>query len=199
MGRCRPYAGEKPTVNTPIVGGHGSCQTPGVPSEHLIATKPDAPWLPEGSTAEVWAVRNGRVPDPCIIVRLLLLRQLASGVAEFFCVPTHRGLDLPTLSLVTDPTPMTPTEGLAELAEHTVGRAGVTGRCIGYVRNVVPHPDASYPHPTPWAHVPVFVPTEPVEPVAEGSWVTLDSARADLSVRHWWPIVEHHLTCSRTH
>ena len=66
----------------------------------------------------------------------------------------------------------------------------------GYIRNVVPSPDGSYLHPTPYAHVPVFEPTEPVDPVVDGRWLTLDSARADLSIRHWWPIVEHRL-CDR--
>jgi hypothetical protein len=61
------------------------------------------------------------------------------------------------------------------------------------VRNVVPHPDAGYPHPAPLAHVPVFVAGECAEPVADGTWVTLDAVRPDLHVRHWWPIVEHHL------
>jgi hypothetical protein len=61
------------------------------------------------------------------------------------------------------------------------------------VRNVVPVPDADYPHPTPWAHVPVVVVDGAPEPAVDGEWVDLASARDQLSTRHWWPIVEHHL------
>lgn len=105
-----------------------------------------------------------------------------------------RGPDLPTLFLGSGSGRLPAAEGLARLAERMLGRQEAAERCIGYIRNVVPHADADYPHPTPWAHVPVFTVGEGVEPVVEGTWVTLDSARPELSVRHWWPIVEYHLT-----
>ncbi|MQW75298.1 hypothetical protein GHK92_05375 [Nocardioides sp. dk4132] len=125
-------------------------------------------------------------------MRLLLVRHTAGG-AEFFCVPTSRGLDLPSLALARGTTSLTAAEGLALLATTTHGRADIEHLCVGYVRNVVPHPDPSYPHPTPWAHVPVFEPAGTVEPTCDGTWVSLDTARSELSVRHWWPIVEHRL------
>lgn len=161
---------------------------------HLIATTPSAPWLPPGSTAEVWAGADCQVPAPCIIVRLLLVRDAGYGVASFFCRLTQRGLDLPTSDLGRNPNRWPLSEGLKRLAEETVGEVALAARCVGYVRNVVPRPDAAYPHPIPWAHVPVFVATQSAEPIVEGQWATLQAARADLSVRHWWPIVEHHLT-----
>ena len=164
-----------------------------MPDERLIGEIPSAPWLPPGSTAEVWAGTDCAIPEPCIIVRLLLFRRGDSGKAEFFCLPTHRGLELPALPLDGSDR-MTAAAGLHLLAGRVLGRPDVAYPCIGYVRNVVPHPDASYPHPAPMAHVPVFVAGEGAEPVAEGRWITLDAARPDLDARHWWPIVEHHLT-----
>lgn len=166
-----------------------------MPDECLISSTQPAPWLPAASSAEAWAGADCTIPDPCIIVRLLLVRRAVDG-AEFFCIPTHRGLDLPSLALTSGPKRTTTAEGLASLARTTHGRPDVNHRCVGYIRNVVHHPDASYPHPTPWAHVPVFAPEETVAPTREGIWVTLDSARPDLAVRHWWPIVEHRLPSS---
>lgn len=161
--------------------------------ERLISSTPTAPWLPNGSTAEAWAGSDCAVPDPCIIVRLLLVRQAAADGAEFFCIRTFRGLDLPSLPLATGSTVMSTTEGIASLANSTLGRSDVEHRCVGYIRNVVPDADADYPYPTPRAHVPVFVPTEAAEPACEGSWLSLDEAHSELAVRHWWPIVEHHI------
>jgi hypothetical protein len=164
--------------------------------ERLIASTPFASWLPSGSTAEVWAGADCAVPEPCIIVRLLLLRRDAPGKSQFFCLSADRGPDLPALFLGVGSSRLPATEGLARLAEKMLGRQKAAQRCIGYVRNVVPHADATYPYPTPWAHVPVFTVGEAVEPVVKGQWVTLESARPELSVRHWWPIVEHHLAAS---
>ena len=165
----------------------------------LIASTSDAPWLPGGSTAEVWAGTEVEVPDTCIIVRLLLTRADADG-RRFFCLPTYRGLDLPTMSLGTGPEQMSVADALSLLSERVLGRAELELICLGYVRNVVPARDADYVYPTPWAHVPVFTLPPAVEtlPVVTGSWLTLDAARPDLSGRHWWPIVEHHLAASRS-
>lgn len=62
--------------------------------------------------------------------------------------------------------------------------------CVGYVRNVVPTPDETYSYPTPYAHVPVFAPTAPTEPVAAGDWVPLSRGHDELNARHWWPLTE---------
>lgn len=160
----------------------------------LIATTPEAPWLPPDSTAEVWAGKDCRVPEPVIIVRLLVTRSGANGHPEFFCVPTAKGADLPTQFLGAGPEREDPSDGLGRLVEEVLGRE-ISSRCIGYVRNVVPNPDDTYAHPTPWAHVPVFEAVGARHlPIAAGEWVTMDRGRNELPSRHWWPIVEHHLT-----
>lgn len=165
----------------------------------LIATTPEAPWLPTGSSAEVWAGEDCAAAEPVIIVRLLLTQSSASGAAEFFCVPTARGLDLPTRFLGVAPEREGPSDGLAALVREVLGLNEVATRCVGYVRNVVPEPDGNYPHPAPWAHVPVFeAVAADVQPVVAGEWVELDQGRTELPARHWWPIVEHHLTTSTT-
>lgn len=143
-----------------------------VPRLNLVTSTPSAPWLPAGSTAEVWAGASVEVPDPCIIVRLLLSRTTTDG-RRFFCVPTYRGLDLPTMPLTLDQEDVGVTEGLSRLSERMLGRDDVGLTCVGYVRNVVPAPNADYAYPTPWAHVPVFVPAVEVDPIVEGSWLSL--------------------------
>lgn len=130
-------------------------KTLAVSDERLISSTPAAPWLPDGSTAEAWSGRDCAVPDPCIIVRLLLVRQAVGG-PEFFCVPTYRGLDLPSLPLASGSTRMTTAEGIALLASTALGRTDVEHRCAGYIRNVVPHPDAGYPHPA--HHLSIWAP-----------------------------------------
>jgi hypothetical protein len=166
-----------------------------VTEAQLIATTPEAPWLPPGSSAEVWVGEGCAAAEPVIIVRLLLTRRNASDSAEFFCVPTARGLDLPTRFLGVDSERERASDGLARLVHEVLGLSEVATRCVGYVRNVVPAPDGEYPHPTPRAHVPVFVPvTADAQPVMDGEWVALDRGRTELEARHWWPIVEHYLT-----
>lgn len=157
----------------------------------MITATVDAPWLPAGSTAEVWS-SSGTSPEPAVIVRLFLTD--GHGPRRFFCVGTDRGLDLPTLFLghgergVDGWNPLG--DGIARLTRTIVG-ASVATRCVGYVRNVVPRPDDAYLYPTPYAHVPVVTPVVPVEPVVVGTWVSVPDGSEALSVRHWWPIVEH--------
>jgi hypothetical protein len=153
----------------------------------------EAPWLPAGSDAEVWVGDIDSLPEPSIIVRLLLTRRSGPGPTRFFCVPSAKGLDLPTRFLDRDTERPDPSRGVARLVTAVLGPGAVTTHCVGYVRNVVPVPDADYPHPTPWAHVPVVVVDGAPEPAVDGEWVDLESARDQLSTRHWWPIVEHHL------
>lgn len=160
----------------------------------LIATTADAPWLPPGSSAEVWLGEDCAPAESVIIVRLLLTRRGPAGDPEFFCVSTDKGLDLPTRFLGAGRERVPASEGLALLAYDVLGDSEIATRCAGYVRNVVPTPTADYPHPTPWAHVPVYVAVDPVRPVVDGEWVTLDRARTELTARHWWPVVERHLS-----
>lgn len=160
--------------------------------ESIITTTPEAPWLPPGSWAEAWGGADCKNFEPAVIVRLLLTRE-SEGEREFFTVPTARGDDLPTLHLGPGEERLAAAEGFSRLLMAVIGHADVPTRCVGYVRNVVPRPDAQYPHPAPHAHVPVFLIDAPAEPVVEGSWHTATSARSSLEARHWWPIVHNHL------
>ena len=164
--------------------------------ERLLAATEQAPWLPPGSAAEVWVGADCAVPEPAIIVRLLLTRRTGTDNPAFFCVPTAKGPDLPTRFLGTGHERVRPYDGLVLLLGDVLGDGDAATRCVGYVRNVVPRPDDSYPHPTPRAHVPVFVGLDAGKPVADGEWVSLGRGRAELRSRHWWPIVEHHLTAA---
>ncbi|WP_291525746.1 NUDIX hydrolase [Branchiibius sp. NY16-3462-2] len=149
----------------------------------LVASTPEASWLPSGSTAEVWVGQDCPTPSPAIIVRLLLLRG-----ETFFCVSSPKGLDLPTLFLGSGAERLTATEGLRQLLQRTLSQPDVAVRCVGYVRNVAPEPDADYPHPTPDAYVPVFAVDDAVKPVVPGEWI---GVHANLNERHWWPIAVH--------
>lgn len=162
--------------------------------ERLIGTTLEAPWLPPGGSAEVWAGDDCALPQPAIIVRLLVTRRQASGQNMFFCVPGAKGLDLPTRFLAIDHERAHPAAGLMPLLHDVLGSVDVATRCVGYVRNVVPEPDDAYPHPAPWAHVPVFLAEDGMIPVVDGDWITVEGGRDVLRARHWWPIVESHLT-----
>jgi hypothetical protein len=145
----------------------------------LVHSEPSAAWLPPGSTAEVWAGDDIEVPDPTVIVRLLLQRDTGCH-RELFCVETPRGPDLPTRRLGYE-------EGLPQLLSEHLGGTPPT-RCIGFVRNVVPNPGRDYAFPAPWAHVPVFTPRDPALTPGPGWWIGPDEAPALLAKRHWWLI-----------
>jgi len=169
-----------------------------VTGAQLLVTTSDAAWLPAGGDAEVWVGDDVPLPAPTIIVRLLLARRPGGEPARFFCVRGPKGLDLPTRFLEPGPERADPSLGVARLSAEVLGAASDTPtRCVGFVRNVVRLPDAAYPHPTPWAHVPVLSVDEEPGPVVAGEWVDVASARACLGARHWWPIVEHHLCVDR--
>lgn len=157
-------------------------------SMRLVASTPEAPWLPPGSTAAVYSGTAARAPEPAIIVRLLVAPD-----DRFFCVRTEKGLDLPTLFLGRGGDRISAAEGLRHLAEEVLGSSHVCATCAGWVHNLVRHPDEDYPHPTPDAYVPVFRVADQ-RPVVEGEWVSLEQARPTLGTRHWWPIVEAHLS-----
>lgn len=160
----------------------------------LIFRTPDAPWLPPGSEAEVWAGGVNSLPQPTIIVRLLVTRRSDQGRSNFFCVPSAKGLDLPTRFLNPEHERLHPLSAAAQLLGEVLGSEDVGMRCVGYVRNVVPIPDANYKHPTPFAHVAVLALESSADPIVTGEWVDLETARDSLTPRHWWPIVEHHLS-----
>jgi hypothetical protein len=155
-----------------------------IDSPRLIRSVPDAPWLPAGSTAEVWAGTDVEVPSPTVIVRLLVQRG-----PELFCVQTPKGLDIPTLFLGEANGWRPASAGITDLTSRYFA-AGLPTRCVGFVRNVVPIPDPAYHLPAPIAHVPVFMPRAPAPPPpsAAGTWVPAADAPALLADRHWWPI-----------
>ncbi|GAA3684854.1 hypothetical protein FB459_2284 [Yimella lutea] len=161
-------------------------------SEQLIAEARGAAWLPVGSTAQVWAGDDCSGFVPAVIVRLLLTRRSPEG-EQFFTIAAPKGDDLPTLFLGHSDQRRSGEDGVQELAAQIVGDAQAPVQCVGFVRNVVPTADETYPHPVPHANVPVFRVTNSATPVVEGTWYTVEAARDALHQRHWWPIVEHAL------
>jgi len=154
----------------------------------LIRSVPDAAWLPAGGTAEIWAGADIKVPEPAVIVRLLVQRTTQAG-AELFCVPTAKGLDIPTVFLGSGDGWRPWPAGVAELTSRFLAQ-DVSTRCVGFVRNIVPIPDDTYRLPPPVAHVPVFTPVDPLLAPTEGdgTWIGPADAPSLLAERHWWPI-----------
>lgn len=149
---------------------------PRVP-EHLLRSTPDAPWLPPGGHADV--VRSSVAPAPAGLVRLLVRRDDA-----VWCTAREDGrVDLPTRAVPAGD----PDGGLTagRLALDVLG-PGAVPTPLGFVRNVVAAPDATYPWPTPLAHFTVW--TAQGTPSGPGTWVGLGSTT--LTDRHWWPLVE---------
>lgn len=163
-------------------------------STHLLSSVSEAPWLPTGSSAETWVGSSCRVAAPVIAARLLITREATAGGLEFFCVPSPRGLNIPTRYLWADHGKEPYAKGRAQLLFSVFGRQELATRCIGFIRNVVPAPDQSYDFPLPWAHVPVLLVTSQVAPHLDGEWHNAVSGRVTMSHQHWWPIVEHFLT-----
>ncbi|GAA0502085.1 hypothetical protein Ade02nite_37840 [Paractinoplanes deccanensis] len=190
-----------------------------IDSPALAHSVPGAPWLPTGSRAEVWAGHDLDVPEPTVIVRLALFRD-----GKLFCVRTPKGFDIPTqfldgrtpsegVSHLTARYLHAPTTRAAPTPDREAGAysgdldvagerarrpfppaGGVATRCIGFVRNIVPVPDASYRLPVPLAHVPVFTPRDPQLRPADsaGTWIGLADGADLLGERHWWPIARWH-------
>lgn len=150
----------------------------------LVATTPDAPWLPPGGRAEVLADPGGVPPRPTGLVRLLVRRE-----GHVFCVPrTGSGADdLPTRAVPDLGDGVATVRSLAAdvLGADALGPDGTAGlRLAGYVRNVVPAGVGDYPWPVPLAHFAVW--TASGEPRVPGTWLPLDGPA--LRERHWWPL-----------
>jgi hypothetical protein len=158
-----------------------------IDSPRLIRSVPGAPWLPLGSTAEVWVGDDIEVPEPTVIVRLLVQRDTSAG-RELFCVPTSKGFDIPTQFLGSEGGWRSASDGIADLTSQYLGKDALT-RCVGFVRNLVPTPDETYRLPVPLAHVPVFTPRESLVPSSDaGTWIGAADGHSLLAERHWWPI-----------
>jgi len=155
--------------------------------ERVLQSTPDAPWLPLGGRADVITSRQDSPPPNTVVVRLavtgprgLLVHRRPDGDP-----------DLPSRPVG----PQTPEAALGGLVASVVGEAGrVSPSLIGYVRNVVRQPDDLYPWPTPFACFAVHaLPSRGSGPHVTGEWIALPDSTAQLSGRHWWPVVALHL------
>jgi hypothetical protein len=151
--------------------------------ERVVMSTPDAPWLPPGGRADVIASRQDNPPPNTVVVRAVVHDAGALLVVER---ADGRGLDLPTRTV-----------GDGQSAEEALGalcdELGVTARgatLLGYVRNVVKHPDATYPWPTPLACFALFAPAGGGLANPAGTWLPAESQKAELGERHWWPLVD---------
>ena len=153
--------------------------------ERVVASVPDAPWLPQGSRADVIASRQDSPPANTVVVRLALRR----GTELLVLDRLGGGTDLPSAP-VGDIGPLAALDRL-----HTVITGGplrASARLLGYVRNTVPRPRADYPWPAPTAAFGVWTDEPPpsVSPLA-GRWLEADRLEAELGDRHWWPLLDH--------
>lgn len=150
-----------------------------MPTAEVLVRHDPCAWLPVGATAEVVLARGADAPAPTAVVRLL-----ATGDRGVLVVPRADGdgLDLPTRPAGPDPRAT-----LAELASDRLGGTPEPA-LLGYVRNHVPDPPASYPWPAPLAHfavwhLPLVDDTEALLPWSETA--------EHLAARHWWPLLAH--------
>ncbi|WP_157606228.1 MULTISPECIES: DUF4031 domain-containing protein [unclassified Phycicoccus] len=153
--------------------------------ERVVRAVPDAPWLPPGSRADVIASRQDDAPANTVVVRLVLLRGPDLLVVE----RPDGGADLPSRRVGDGSVP----EAVGELVRELLGSpAALAPHLVGYVRNTVPTPDDGYPWPTPKACFAVFADRIlESDDASVGTWRGWSDATAELSGRHWWPLVDH--------
>jgi hypothetical protein len=150
----------------------------------VIATTPNAPWLPPGGVADV--VLGGPVLRPMGLVRLLLTDR-----DRVFCIPRDGSgkPDLPSARVGPDDLDGTDdldgAAAIAELARRVVG-APVPLRYVGAVRNTVAVGADGYEWPTPVAAFGVW--TTDAAPVVSGEWLR-GGAGSMLAERHWYPLL----------
>jgi hypothetical protein len=158
--------------------------------ERVVRSIPGAPWLPPGSRADVIASRQEKAPVNTVLVRLAVLR----GPNLLVVARSDGRPDLPSRTVgdarVSDT--------VAQLQESVLGAPRRPApRLLGYVRNTVPRPGPDYPWPAPQACFAVFLerdttPGHPGDVVGKpqgASWLAPERALAELSGRHWWPLV----------
>jgi hypothetical protein len=154
--------------------------------EKVIASVPDAPWLPPGSRADVIASRQENPPSHTVVVRLALFRGDDLLVLDR---ADGGGADLPSAPVAG----ATPSEAVDLLHRVVTGEGTAPDmRLAGYVRNVVPHPDPDYPWPVPTAAFVVY--RREVGPriaALAGRWLLPSEQAEQLAERHWWPLLEH--------
>ncbi|WP_353951219.1 DUF4031 domain-containing protein [Knoellia sp. S7-12] len=153
--------------------------------ERVVESTPEAPWLPPGSRADVIASRQDNPPPNTVVVRAAIH---ASGGLLVIERADGRGLDLPGRAVGEG-------EGVEEalrMLGDTVGVPVGGAALLGYVRNVVPHPDAAYPWPTPTACFAVYSVAADGGAVTTGIVLPPESQVAELGERHWWPLINPH-------
>lgn len=151
--------------------------------ERVVMSTPGAPWLPPGSRADVIASRQDSPPPNTVVVRAVVRSAGAMLVVER---ADGRGLDLPTRTV-----------GDGEIAQdalwalgNDLGVLAEGATLLGYVRNVVAHPDSTYPWPTPTACFALFEFTAPGLADVAGTWLPSASLAAELGDRHWWALID---------
>jgi hypothetical protein len=153
--------------------------------ERVVATVPDAPWLPPGSRVDVIASRQDSAPAATVVVRLALRRGGDLLVLERL---DGSGMDLPSAPVAG----LSPAQAVDRLHRVVLGApVRQSTRLLGYVRNTVPEPSAGYPWPAPLAAFAVWSDelARSVRPLA-GSWLAADRLEAELGERHWWPLLD---------
>ncbi|MEO7069608.1 MAG: DUF4031 domain-containing protein [Nostocoides sp.] len=151
--------------------------------EKVIASVPDAPWLPPGGRADVVASRQDDAPAPTVVVRLAVVCEGQLLVID----RPGRGPDLPFRAVGEASAPV----ALAGLVTDIVGAVPPEPRLLGYVRNTVDRPTPDYPWPTPRACFTVYAATvdSVVAQRLSGSWITHAEGASVLTERHWWPLL----------
>jgi hypothetical protein len=153
--------------------------------ERVVATVPDAPWLPPGSRADVITSRQDSPPANTVVVRLALRRGADLLVLERL---DGLGPDLPSAPVAG----LAPAEALDRLHRVVLGAPVTrTTRLLGYVRNTVPRADDGYPWPVPQAAFAVWADEVPAStrPLA-GRWLPSSQLAHQLRERHWWPLLD---------
>jgi hypothetical protein len=153
--------------------------------ERVVATVPDAAWLPPGSRADVISSRQESAPANTVVVRLALRRAGDVLVLERL---DGLGPDLPAAPGAG----LTPPEALDRLYRVVLGApVPPTTMLLGYVRNTVPRAADGYPWPVPQAAFAVW--TDEVgastRPLA-GRWLPAARLADELVERHWWPLLD---------
>ena len=97
-----------------------------------------------------------------------------------------RGLDIPSV-IVGDGLVEDCVTGLLMCAVGALRPAWL----LGYVRNIVGQPSATYAWPVPESHFAVWHCAVPADCQGQGQWLHRTAAQAQLSDRHWWPLAAH--------
>ena len=151
-------------------------------NERVVHSTPDAAWLPPGSRADVIASRQDSPPPRTVVVRALVQSERGLLVVER---PDGRGPDLPTRTVAGGE----PAEVTLEALCEGLGLSAVGAALLGYVRNVVPTPDPTYPWPAPTASFAVFTVLSDGDAPRTGTWCPPNRHEVELGERHWWPLV----------